>query len=171
MLGSFAQWLDACVNPRHDQSKEQRLNVMEPNQHQRLMLNILIGSAWIDQHLVPEEVTYLQKVLSRFHLDHDAQLNALLTTPVEPKQTERWLIAYLQDSPNSERLKLLAAIGNLLISDNEVSDIEHDLLDEFHDLMASIPAPVEPSSSSGGDWAPKILQQVGQFFRRVISAV
>lgn len=143
---------------------------MEIAQHQRLMLNILIGSAWIDQHLVPEEVAYLRRVLSKVHMEHDAQLEALLTTPVDPQQTERWLITYLQDSPDSERLKLLAAIGNLLISDNEVSEIEHDLLDEFHDLMASIPAPVEPSSS-GGDWAPKILQQVGQFFRRVISAV
>lgn len=144
---------------------------MEIAQHQRLMLNILIGSAWIDQHLVPEEVAYLRKVLSRLHLEHDAQLDALLTTPVDPKQTERWLITYLQDSPDSERLKLLAAIGNLLISDNEVSDVEHDLLDEFHDLMASIPAPVEPSPVSGEDWAPKILQQVGQFFRRIIAAV
>jgi hypothetical protein len=144
---------------------------METAQHQRLMLNILIGSAWIDQHLVPEEVTYLHKVLSRFHLEHDVDLQTLLKTPVELSQTEGWLIAYLKDSPDSERLKLLAAIGNLLISDNEVSDIEHDLLDEFHELMASIPSPVEPLSSSVGDWAPKILQQIGQFFRRVLSAV
>jgi hypothetical protein len=142
---------------------------METDQHQRLMLNILIGSAWIDQHLVPEEVAYLRRVLSRFHLEHDAQFEALLTTPVAPQQTERWLIAYLQDSPDAERLKLLAAIGNLLISDNEVSDIEHDLLDEFHDLMASIPSSVEPSPSPK-DLGLKILQQVGQFFRRVISA-
>lgn len=143
---------------------------METTQHQRLMLKILIGSAWIDQHLVPDEIAYLNRVLSRFHLEHEAELQTLLKVPVHPSQTERWLIEYLKDSPDAERLKLLAAIGNLLIADHDVSDIEHDLLDEFHELMASIPSPVEPPSPSEGDWAPKILQQVGQFFRRVMSA-
>jgi hypothetical protein len=143
---------------------------METAQHQRLMLNILIGSAWIDQHLVPEEVAYLHKVLSRFNLEHDVELQTLLKTPVEPTQTERWLVTYLRDSPDSERLKLLAAIGNLLISDSEVSNVEHDLLDEFHTLMASIPAPAEPLPDLG-DFAPRVLQQVGQFFRRVVAAI
>jgi hypothetical protein len=143
---------------------------MDSAQHQHLMLKILIGSAWVDQHLELEEVTYLSKILSRFHLEHDAELQALLNTPVEPTQTEQWLVSYLRDSPDAERLKLLAAIGNLLIVDDEVSDVEHDLLDEFHTLMASIPSPPEPLPELGAV-APKILQQVGQFFRRVMSAV
>lgn len=143
---------------------------MDLAHHQHLMLKILIGSAWIDQHLVPEEVTYLQKVLARFHLERDAELQHLLQTPIEPIQTEQWLIAYLKDSPETERLKLLAAIGNLLISDEVVSTVEHDLLDEFHTLMASIPAPPEPTPSLP-DLAPHFVQQVGKFFRRVFALV
>jgi hypothetical protein len=143
---------------------------MDSAQHTYLMLKILIGSAWVDRHLEPEEVAYLKKVLSRFHLEHNAELQALLTIPVEPTQTEQWLVSYLRESPDSERLKLLAAIGNLLIADDEVSDVEHDLLDEFHTLMANIPSPPELMPDLGGV-APKILQQVGQFFRRVMSAV
>jgi hypothetical protein len=143
---------------------------MDSAQHQHLMLKILIGSAWVDQHLEPEEVAYLNKVLLRVHLEHNAELQGLLSTPVEPTQTEQWLVSYLRDSPDAERLKLLAAIGNLLIADDEVSDVEHDLLDEFHTLMASIPSPPEPLPDLG-EVAPKILQQVGQFFRRVMSAV
>jgi hypothetical protein len=142
---------------------------MDSAQHQHLMLKILIGSAWVDQHLEPEEVAYLNKVLLRAHLEHNAELQGLLSTPVEPTQTEQWLVSYLRDSPDAERLKLLAAIGNLLIADDEVSDVEHDLLDEFHTLMASIPSPPEPLPDLG-EVAPKILQQVGQFFRRVMSA-
>jgi uncharacterized tellurite resistance protein B-like protein len=143
---------------------------MDSAQHQHLMLKILIGSAWVDQHLEPEEVAYLKKVLARFHLEHNAELQTLLDTPVEPTQTEQWLVSYLRDSPEAERLKLLAAIGNLLIADDEVSEVEHDLLDEFHTLLASIPSPPEPLPELG-EVAPKILQQVGQFFRRVMSAV
>ncbi|MCG9893387.1 MAG: TerB family tellurite resistance protein [Thermosynechococcaceae cyanobacterium MS004] len=134
------------------------------HQHQ-LMLKILIGSAWVDRHLEPEEVTYLNSVLKRFHLEGDRDLQALLKTPVPPEQTERWLVAYLRDTPDSERLKLLAAIGNLLISDHVVSAVEHDLLDEFHDLMASLPAPRESSEFHHG---PKLLEKIGQFFRRVM---
>ncbi len=137
--------------------------------HQQLMLKILIGSAWVDRHLEPEEIAYLGNVLTRFHADHDPELQALLQTRVPLEQTERWLIAYLKDTPDSERLKLLAAIGNLLISDHVVSSIEHDLIDEFHELMASIPAPPEEPSPIS-EVAPKFAAQVGQFFRRVMAA-
>ncbi len=143
---------------------------MDTAHQQKLMLKILIGSAWVDRHLEPEEVAYLSNVLARFHLDHDAELQGLLQTSVPREQTERWLIAYLKDTPNTERLKLLAAIGNLLISDHVVSSIEHDLLDEFHELMASLPAPPEAPLHIS-EIAPNLAQRVGQFFRHVMEAV
>ncbi|MGB8699605.1 MAG: TerB family tellurite resistance protein [Thermosynechococcaceae cyanobacterium] len=137
--------------------------------HQKLMLKILIGSAWADRHVEPEEVAYLGNVLLRFHLDHDAELQALLRSPVPIEQTELWLIDYLKDASDTERLKLLAAIGNLLMSDHVVSSIEHDLLDEFHDLMNRIPPTPEPESPHYvSAIAPTLAQRVGQFFRRVM---
>jgi uncharacterized tellurite resistance protein B-like protein len=145
---------------------------MNDNQHQRLMLKILIGSAWADRHLEPPEVAYLSKVLTRFHGEEDVELQALLKAPVALEQTENWLVAYLQNSPESERLKLLAAIGNLLMADNVVSGIEHDLLDEFHELMALIPAPPEPlhEHEQVAEVVPSLAKKVGQFCRRVMAA-
>lgn len=143
---------------------------MDSAHHHHLMLKILIGSAWVDQHLEPEEIVYLNQILSRYHQSHDPELQSLLSHPVTLRQTEQWLADYLKDSPDSERLKLLAAIGNLLISDDQVSDTEHDLLDDFHALMASIPSPPEPLPNLA-EHAPKLLQQLGKFFRRVMSAV
>jgi hypothetical protein len=143
---------------------------MDAVPHHHLMLKILIGSAWVDRHLVPEEVVYLNQVLSRYNQAHDPELQALLSHPVPLYQTERWLVDYLKDNPDSERLKLLAAIGNLLISDDKVSEIEHDLLDELHTFMGSIPSPSEPFPNLS-DRVPKILQQLGKFFRQVMSAV
>lgn len=108
-------------------------------EYQRLTLQILIGSAWVDHTLSEPEVTYLKKVLDRYHLTQDTELQTLLKEPVTPQQTERWIVEFLRQTNQEERLKLLAAIGNLLIADDVVSEIEHDLLDEYHDLMAKIP--------------------------------
>lgn len=108
-------------------------------EHQRLTLQILIGSAWVDHTLSEPEVTYLKQVLDRYHLTQDNELQALLQEPVPAQQTERWIVEFLRQTNQEERLKLLAAIGNLLIADDVVSEIEHDLLDEYHDLMAQIP--------------------------------
>ena len=59
-----------------------------------------------------------------------------LQDPISLAQTERWMIAYLQDTKNEERLKLLTDIGRIVIADNVVMDSERDLLDEYHELMA-----------------------------------
>jgi len=108
-------------------------------EYQRLTLQILIGSAWVDHTLSEPEVTYLKEVLARYNLIEDAELQALLKDPIPTPQTERWMVEFLKQTSQEERLKLLAAIGNLLIADDVVSDIEHDLLDEYHALMAKIP--------------------------------
>ncbi len=132
------------------------------NQHRRI-IEIVIGSAWADRHLEPGEVAYLQKLLVQYHLDHDRELLALLQTPVSLEQTTQWMVAYLMDSTDTERLQLLAAIGNVLIADNEVSEQDHNLLDEYHNLMAQIPAHSEAM--------PTLIETVGKFFRRVTRSV
>jgi hypothetical protein len=136
----------------------------------KLMLKILIGSAWADRHLEPEEIRYLETVLERYHLQKDPELRSLLKVPVSLEQTELWILSYLQDTTETERLKLLAAIGNLLISDHVVSSVEHELLDDFHDIMASVPAQAEPASPID-TIAPSIAQQLGKFFRRAAETV
>lgn len=143
---------------------------MDVGVQHKLILKILIGSAWADRHLEPEEIRYLETVLERYQLQQDPELRSLLTTPVSLEQTELWIVSYLQDTTETERLKLLAAIGNLLISDHVVSSVEHDLLDDFHDIMASVPAQSE-AAKPVETIAPSIAQQLGKFFRRVAETV
>lgn len=131
-------------------------------QHQRL-LRIAIGSAWADSHLELGEVEYLQTLLQRYQLAQNSELLALLQTPVPFEQTERWIVEYLSDTTETDRLKLLAAIGNVLIADNVVSEADHDLLDEYHTLMANIPPHPESSST--------VVQTVGKYVRKVIRSV
>jgi hypothetical protein len=145
---------------------------MDTTTQHKLMLKILIGSAWADRHLEPEETRYLETVIERYGLQKDPDLRSLLTTPVSLEKTELWILSYLKDATETERFRLLAAIGNLLIADHVVSSVEHDLLDDFHDLMASVPAqPEVERKSTVEELAPGIAQQLGKFFRRVAETV
>uniref|UniRef100_B8HWD8 Co-chaperone DjlA N-terminal domain-containing protein n=1 Tax=Cyanothece sp. (strain PCC 7425 / ATCC 29141) TaxID=395961 RepID=B8HWD8_CYAP4 len=132
-------------------------------QHYRPVLRIAIGSAWLDSHLQPEEISYLHKLLQRYGLEHDRELLELIQTPVAPATTEAWLADYLRDINETERMQLLANVGNLLIADGQVSLIEHDLLDDFYTLMAQIPPQPEP--------APPLVATVGKYVRRVLQQV
>jgi len=120
---------------------------MDVESQRQQILRIAIGSAWADRHLEPGEIEYLQKLLQRYHLSHSSEMQALLKTPVPLEQTERWIVEYLSDTSETERLKLLAAIGNVLIADNEVSEIDHNLLDEYHTWIAKIPPHPEATST------------------------
>lgn len=135
---------------------------MDQSQKQKLMTQILIGSAWIDRSLEPQERLYLQKVLERYHLGHDAELLALLNKPTPVETTEKLLIEYFRQSTNDERIQLLADIGKILIADDTVSDVEHDLLDEYHELMARMPTHESPEISMTAEIA-KAARQIGSF--------
>ena len=170
---------------------------MDVERQHKLTLKILIGSAWADRQLEPEEIQYLGTLLRRYQLDRDPELLVLLEQPVPLEQTERWMIAYLQNTTNEERLKLLADMGRILIADNVVTGREHDLLDEYHELMARIPAhpdmvrprpapraAPESSHDYGGaathaeaaaradrSAAATLVQTVGKFVRRAIQVI
>ncbi len=135
----------------------------EPQQQHRLILQILMGSAWADQQLEPQEVSYLHKLLQRYHLSQDTELQALLEKPVSSKQTEKWIIAYLKHADEEERMSLLAKMGNVLIADDNVSDSEHDLLDRYYELMARI--------SHSEEAIPQFVKTLGHFVRDSIKTI
>ncbi len=140
---------------------------MDQSQKQKLMTQILVGSAWIDRRLEPEEKDYLKTVLDRYGLGKDAELLAMLHQPTPATTTEKWLVQYLKESSDDERMQLLANIGKVLIADDTVSDIEHDLLDEYHELMARIPA--KETEAGGRDVS--LTEEIGQAARHIGSFV
>lgn len=135
---------------------------MQQHQH-RLMVKIIIGSAWVDGRVEPAEVQYLQTLLERCQLTHAPDLLALLEEPVSLRQTERWMADYLADTTETERQRLLAAIGKLVIADDTVMPQEHILLDDYYTLMAEIPP--HPEST------PTLVETLGKFVRKVARTV
>ena len=143
---------------------------MDQSQKQKLIAQILVGSAWIDRHLEPEERTYLQTFLDRHGFGHDQDLTAMLIEPIPVQDTERRLVQYLKAATNDERMQLLAHIGKVLIADDTVSEIEHDLLDEYHELMARIPAQPDPQPSVS-DAVESVPEEIGKAARHIGSFV
>ncbi|GAB4210960.1 MAG: hypothetical protein OHK0012_02520 [Synechococcales cyanobacterium] len=141
------------------------------NERERLMMKIIIGAAWADQELASTEVTALEHWLERLHGQRDPELITLLREPIPLAQTETWVLSYLQDATYEERLRLLGAIGNLIIADRSVSDLERKLLDDFHAMMAAIPPAPEPLFA---EQLPTMIHKVGsavkQFLRHKVHA-
>ncbi len=135
---------------------------MDPQRQHILMLKIIIGSAWVDGRLDPVELQYLQTLLARYQLTHAPELLALLEEPVSLRQTESWMVEYLADTTATERQRLLAAVGKLVIADDTVLPQEHTLLDDYYMLMAEIPARPEETT---------LVETVGKFVRKVAQTV
>ncbi|MEO1131422.1 MAG: TerB family tellurite resistance protein [Cyanobacteria bacterium J06639_1] len=134
---------------------------MDDTARHHLALKIVLGAAWADGHLEPSELKYLQILRDRYGESHDAELDRLLERPVPLEQTERWMQQYLRGTTDTERQQLLGQIGNLLFADREVDDREHTLLDDYHAMMAAIPAHAEP---------PEAVSKIGKAVRKAIAA-
>ena len=136
---------------------------MESLEQEKLLLKIVIGAAWIDRYLAPEEIEYLQKLLEQYHLHLNSELQQLLKQPIALQQTENWIVEYLKDTTSKERLRLLSAIANMFMADENVSEIEHQLLDEYYELMARIPPHPEAT--------PTLVETISGFVKKLINSL
>lgn len=106
------------------------------------LVKILIGAAWIDGRIQPEERQYLQQIVTEKNLGDDPEIRPLLgeLVPVKPDQCYEWIRTYLGDRPNPEDYqKLLSAISGLIYSDGTIETEEAKLLTRLQLL--------DPSSS------------------------
>ncbi len=134
-----------------------------PLPHQRQLLEIAIGAAWLDGMLAPSEVAYLEQLLHRYGLDKDKELLALLAAPVPVGDTNRRLLQFLDRTTAQEREIALAAVANTLFADAQIQPAERDFLDRFHLLMAQIP----PDPEHHPSW----LETLGKGVRQAARAV
>lgn len=134
-------------------------------QHQMLLMQVVIGAAWADDHLEPGEVTYLHKLLERYGLESNRKLQDFVSAPVPLATTFAWMVEYLRDTNETERHRAVVALADLFISDDQVVDVEHKILDEFHILMGRIPAQAEAQKPEHHDW----LRSLGRWAKEAIA--
>ena len=125
------------------------------------LVKILIGSAWIDGTIQPEERQYLRKIAQEKGVASDPEIQPLLDelVPVQPTQCYEWVKEYLGDRPSTEDCqKLVEDISGLIYSDGDVAIEEAKLLTKLQQLSN------ENESTQPG--YNTILKQIQKLYRR-----
>ena len=121
----------------------------------RLLIKILIGVAWLDGEIKPEERQYLAKVAKAHDCERDPEVEALLTSrnSVTVAECEQWIQTYLGDRSINDDDELIEAISGLIYSDGDVAVNEAKLLVNIQSV---------PSST------PPIISKIRQLYRKAL---
>ncbi|HEY9875236.1 MAG TPA: hypothetical protein V6D12_17525 [Candidatus Obscuribacterales bacterium] len=125
------------------------------------LLKILIGVAWIDGKVQPEERQYLQKVAKENGIADDPQIYPYLyeLVAVQPDECYNWLQEYLGDRPSSEDYqRLIEALSALIYSDGDVATEEAKLLTRLQLL--------DPASTSHKTSNSAVVKAVQKLYQR-----
>lgn len=126
----------------------------------KTLLKILIGAAWIDGIIQPEERKYLRRVAQEFQLADDPEIRPLLSElrPIQPVECYQWLEEYLGDDHSHEDyLELLEKISGLIYSDGYVDIREAKLIDKIKYL--------DSANESNKTIFNKLLRKIQKLYR------
>ncbi len=127
------------------------------------LLKILIGAAWIDGIIQPEEREYLHRVAKDFQLADDPEIKPLLSElrPVEPVECYQWLEDYLGENHSSaDYLELLEKISGLIYSDGYVDVREAKLIEKVQHL--------DPTKNARHSILDRLLKKIQKLYRAAI---
>jgi uncharacterized membrane protein YebE (DUF533 family) len=126
-------------------------------------MKILIGAAWIDGIIQPEERKYLQRMAQTHNLAEDPEIKILLSElkPVKPTECYQWLQEYLGDNPTKQDYyDLLETMSALIYSDGDVDIREVKLLEQLQNL--------EPTKSDRQAGFDKVLKVIQKLYRQAV---
>lgn len=119
-----------------------------------ILFKILVGVAWIDGKIQPEEREYLYRLAKEKGVENDPEIYPWLYEfrTVSPNQCYEWIQEYLGDRPSSEKCQnLIEAISALIYSDSEVTSEEAQLINTIQQLdPANHPPQTIQSTVLGG---------------------
>lgn len=105
------------------------LQQQRPSIDDKQLLRLLVGVAWIDGVLEPDEKDCITQVASQKGLAGDPDIERLFNQPVPADQCYEWLQAYLGKNPTDEKYQeLYENLSTLMSSDSEVDAQEADVL-------------------------------------------
>lgn len=128
------------------------------------LIKILIGTAWIDGKIQPEEREYLHQIAKEKGVDQEPDIYPLLNEfkPVSPSECYLWLRDYLGDRPTSEDCQqLLEAISALIYSDGSVDTEEAKLL---HQLQI-----IDPANENAEHTSNAVITAIRNIYQRWVS--
>ncbi len=132
-------------------------------QKTKKLFKILVGVAWIDGVMQPQERIYLQRIAQEFQLTKDPEIKILLSElkTVQPQECYLWLEEYLTQYPGVEDYhELLEKVGGLIYSDDYVDIRETQLLEKLQRFD-----PENKTDKIIPDW---FLRRIRKFYQKVI---
>ncbi|MEQ9359691.1 MAG: TerB family tellurite resistance protein [Coleofasciculus chthonoplastes F3-SA18-01] len=136
---------------------------MVTDSHVKQLVKILIGAAWLDGRIQPEERQYLHQVAQQSNVAEDPEIRPLLNElkSVSSNECYRWVQEYLGDHPSQEDYQgLIEAISALIYSDGDVDTEEAKLLTR---LQLLDPAQTSPKSTHNS-----VLKAIQKLYHRWI---
>lgn len=127
------------------------------------LLKILIGAAWIDGIIEPEERQYLHKVANELNLANDPEIQALLSEikSVTAQECYQWLDEYTRENHNIKDYNdLLERISGLIYSDGYVDVRETKLIEKLQLC--------DPSLQSCKPIWDQVLSKIQQLYKSAV---
>ena len=128
------------------------------------LIKILVGTAWIDGIIQPEEREYLKKKVQENQLEDDPEIKSLLSEikPVNPEECYQWLEDYLGKNPTLKDYQdLLEAISAIVYSDGDIDLQEARLLSRLQNF--------DPDSQDSKSFVDQIFKNIRQLYRKAIA--
>lgn len=138
---------------------------MAKNASMKNLVKILIGAAWLDGKIQPEERKYLHQVAQEKGVATDPELQPLLNEfrTVKPAECYEWVKQYLGDRPSQEDCQnLMEAISGLIYSDNDVAIEEAKFLTKIQSL--------NPDNDSAQPKHVTVLKEIQKLYRRWVES-
>lgn len=127
------------------------------------LLKILIGAAWIDGVIEPEERRYLHRVATELDLPDDPEITALLSEikQVTAPECYQWIDEYTTDNSNIQDYQdLLEKISGLIYSDGYVDVRETQLIEKLQLC--------DPSNKSCKNILDTVRQKIQKMYREAV---
>jgi uncharacterized tellurite resistance protein B-like protein len=131
----------------------------------KTLVKILIGTAWIDGQMQPEERQYLHRIVQEKGVENDPEIYSLMYEggSVKPEVCYDWVKAYLGEHPSSEDCRqLIEAISGLIYSDGMVANEEAKLLTDIQ--MVDLVSDAGPSDHS-------VIQVIRNLYKRWVATL
>ena len=133
------------------------------SQKNKKLFKILVGTAWIDGVIQPQERIYLERIAQKFQLTEDPDIKTLLSEvkTVQPTECYLWLEEYLEQYPGVEDYdELLEKVAGIIYSDDYVDIRETQLLEKLQRFD-----PRKRTDKIIPEW---ILRGIRRFYQKVI---
>jgi uncharacterized tellurite resistance protein B-like protein len=138
---------------------------MSTNSNVKQLVKILIGAAWIDGTIQPEEREYLHRVATEKGVADDPEIHPLLQelVAIQPEEFYNSVKQYLGDRPSSEDYQnLIEAISALIYSDGDVATEEAKVLTRLQLL--------DPANATHNSGTNAILKSIQNLYQRWIGS-